>query len=81
MRSVFFKIAHAFYAAIVAMAAGAVINIILLFTLAFLFAGSHGDKWVRFYFGNDGVYFLSGVFLVACCIYPFTRKLNIVMPG
>lgn len=74
MRAIFYRIIHTFYAFIAAMAVGAVLNIILLFGSAFLFAGADGDKWVRFYFGGDGVYFLSGVLLVACCVYPLTRK-------
>ena len=78
MRSAIYTIVHTFYAFIAAMAVGAVLNIVLLFTFSFLFAGANGDKWVRFYFSNDGVYFLSGVLLAACCVYPFTRKLNIV---
>jgi len=78
MRTFLYAIVHSFYAIIAALAVGAVLNLIMLFLLAFLFAGSDGDKWVRFYFGSDGVYFVSGVVVVACCAYPFTRKLNIV---
>jgi len=62
------------------MAAGAVLNIILLFGSAFLFAGADGDVWVRWYFGtNDGIYFIIGTILLSLLVIPLARKLNIVL--
>jgi hypothetical protein len=78
LRSAIYTIVHTLYAFIAAMTVGAVLNVALLFTCSFLFAGANSDRWIAFYFGNDGLYFMSSVLLVACCVYPFTRKLNIV---
>jgi hypothetical protein len=55
-------------------AIGAVVNVVLFFLLAFLFAGSEGDAWVRWYFGNEGVYFVSVTVLLALAAFPFTKK-------
>ena len=64
----------------VALGIGVVTNLVLFFTIAFLFAGAEGDQWVRFYFGGDGVYFMTVTVIIAILALPFIRKLNIVMP-
>jgi hypothetical protein len=68
-----------FYTIPVALCLGAVINFVLFFTIAFLFAGADGDKWVRSYFGGDGEYFLTGAFFISIVAFPFLIKLNIVL--
>lgn len=55
-------------------AIGAVANVILFFLAAFLFAGAEGDSWVRWYFGNEGVYFVSVTVLLALAAFPFAKK-------
>jgi len=60
------------------MAVGMILNLVLLFSIAFLFAGPNGDQWVRSYMGNQGAYFVLVTVVLACGCYPFTRKLNIV---
>jgi hypothetical protein len=55
-------------------AIGAVANVALFFLVAFLFAGAEGDSWVRWYFGNDGVYFVSVTVLLALAAFPFAKK-------
>ena len=69
-----------FYVIPVALGIGAVTNIVLFFIIAFLFAGADGDQWVRAYFGGDGKYFMTGTSIISIVIFPFIRKLNIVMP-
>ena len=64
----------------VAMGIGAVTNLVLFFTIAFLFAGAEGDQWVRFYFGGNGGYFMTVTTIIGIIVFPFIRKLNIVMP-
>ena len=78
MNVTIYKIVHAFYAFIAAMAVGCVFNLVIFFGFTFLFAGADGDRWIRTYMGSDGVYFVSVTILLACAFYPITRKLNIV---
>ena len=53
---------------------GAVANVVLFFLVAFLFAGAEGDSWVRWYFGNEGIYFVSVTVLLALAAFPFAKK-------
>ena len=62
------------------MGIGAVTNLVLFFTIAFLFAGAEGDQWVRSYFGGNGGYFMTVTTIIGIIVFPFIRKLNIVMP-
>ena len=78
MKKELYTIVHTFYAFLAAMAVGMVMNVVLFFTASFLFAGANGDVWLRTYFGSGGTYFLAVTVLLACCCYPFARKLNIV---
>ena len=55
---------------------GAVANVVVFFLLAFLFAGSAGDKWVRWYFGGEGHYFFAATFVFAMIAFPFVKKLR-----
>lgn len=55
---------------------GAIANLTLLFLAAFLFAGTDGDSWVRWYFGNDGVFFLAGTALATSLSVPFVKRLR-----
>ena len=55
-------------------AIGAVANVILFFLAAFLFAGAEGDSWVRWYFGNDGVYFMVVTVLLASAAFSFVKQ-------
>jgi len=55
-------------------AIGAIANAFLFFLAAFLFAGAEGDSWVRWYFGNDGVYFVVATVLLACLAFPFVKQ-------
>jgi len=75
---VIYRIVHTLYAFIAAMTLGIILNLVLFFSIAFLFAGPNGDQWVRTYMGNQGTYFILVTVVLACCCYPFTRKLNIV---
>jgi hypothetical protein len=68
-----------FYVIPVALSIGAVTNIVLFFTVAFLFAGADGGQWVRSYFGGDGEYFMAGTSIIAIVVFPFIIKLNIVL--
>lgn len=78
MKKGFYIIVHTIYAFIAAMAVGMVMNVVLFFSVSFLFAGADGGVWIRTYFGNGGTYFVAVTVLLGCCCYPFTRKLNIV---
>jgi hypothetical protein len=60
----------------VSLAVGAVSNLILFFVFAFLFAGPHGDKWVRWYFGSGAFLLVTGLVAVIC-MYKI-RKLRLV---
>jgi hypothetical protein len=55
-------------------AIGAVANVVLFFLAAFMFAGAEGDSWVRWYFGNEGLYFVSVTVLLALAAFPFAKK-------
>ena len=57
-------------------AAGAVANIVLFFLTAFLFAGAEGDSWVRWYFGGNGLFFLSTTFVLSLVAFPFVKRLR-----
>jgi len=55
-------------------AVGAMANVILFFLAVFLFAGAEGDSWVRWYFGNDGVYFVVITIFLASLAFPFVKQ-------
>jgi len=55
-------------------AIGAVANVILFFLVAFLFAGTEGDSWVRWYFGSEGIYFVAVTVLLALMAFPFVKR-------
>lgn len=55
-------------------AIGAVANVILFFLAAFLFAGAEGDSWVRWYFGNQGLFFVSVTVLLSLAAFPFVKQ-------
>jgi hypothetical protein len=55
-------------------AIGAVANVILFFLAAFLFAGTNGDSWVRWYFGSEGIYFVAVTVLLALLAFPFVKR-------
>ena len=57
-------------------AIGAVANVVLFFLAAFMFAGAEGDSWVRWYFGNEGVYFVLVTVLLALAAFPFAKKFH-----
>ncbi len=57
-------------------AIGATANVILFFLAAFLFAGAEGDSWVRWYFGNNGVYFVAVTVLLGSLAFPFVKQLR-----
>lgn len=57
-------------------AIGAVVNIVLFFLATLLFAGAEGDAWARWYFGNEGVYFLGVTVLLALAAFPFVKQLR-----
>ena len=63
-----------FMVACVSGAVGAVANIVLFFLAAFLFAGAEGDSWVRWYFGSNGVIFLSTTLLLSLAAFPFVKR-------
>lgn len=62
---------------IVALAIGMISNLILLFSLMFVFA-EQPSVWVNFYFGNDGLFFLGGTALIAIVVFPRLRKLKLI---
>lgn len=55
-------------------AIGAVANVILFFLAAFLFAGAEGDSWVRWYFGNQSLLFVSVTVLLSLAAFPFVKQ-------
>ena len=55
-------------------AIGAVANVILFFLAAFLFAGAEGDTWIRWYFGNQGLFFVSVTVLLSLAAFPFVKQ-------
>lgn len=55
-------------------AIGAVANVILFFLAAFLFAGAEGDSWVRWYFGNQDLFFVSVTVLLSLAAFPFVKQ-------
>ena len=57
-------------------AAGAIASIVLFFMAAFLFAGAEGDSWVRWYFGGNGVAFLSATLISSLVVFPFVKRLR-----
>lgn len=57
-------------------AVGAVANIVLFFLAAFLFAGSEGDSWERWYFGGNGGIFLSVTLVLSLVAFPFVKRLR-----
>jgi len=52
---------------------GAVASIVLFFLAAFLFAGAEGDSWVRWYFGGNGIFFLSATLALSIIAFPFVK--------
>jgi hypothetical protein len=63
--------------AVVCGAFGAVANVVVFFTAAFLFAGVRGDDWVRWYFGTyNGIYFLLVTACFGALIFPFVKKMK-----
>ncbi len=80
MNKATYKTIKLFYILPVAFGIGAVTNLVLFFTIAFLFAGADGDQWVRSYFGGNGEYFMTVTVIISIIALPFIRKLNIVMP-
>lgn len=60
------------------MAVGMVINVILFFSISFIFAGANIDAWVKAYFGGQGIYFALCTLFLGFCVYPFIKHLNIV---
>lgn len=57
-------------------AIGAVINVILFFLIAFVFAGAEGDSWVRWYFGDGGIAFLFVTVMLMFFFFPFIKRLR-----
>ena len=55
-------------------AIGAVANVTLFFLAAVLFAGTEGDSWVRWYFGNQGLFFVSVTVLLSLAAFPFVKQ-------
>lgn len=55
---------------------GAVLNVVLFFLVAFLFAGADGDSWVRWYFGNV-VVFLIVTALFSLVAFPFVKRFRL----
>ena len=61
----------------VAGAIGAMANLVAFFALAFAFA-SQPREWADWYFGSDGLYFFAVTIVIACVLFPKTRKLKLV---
>jgi hypothetical protein len=62
---------------IICAAMGAVVNIILLFVVALLFAGANGNEWVKWYLGyKNGLFFMLGTALLAFLFFPLVRRLK-----
>jgi hypothetical protein len=60
---------------VVSVAMGAIANLILLFAVAFLFAGENGNEWVKWYFGyKGGLYFILGTVLLTFLFFPLARR-------
>jgi hypothetical protein len=79
MKENVYKAVKWFYVIVVSLAAGTVVNIVLFFGAAFLFAGANGDTWLRWYFeSKDGLYFVLVSMLLALPVVPYAKKLNIV---
>ena len=66
-----------FAAFAVAGAIGAMSNLVAFFALALTFAGQPRE-WADWYFGNDGLYFFAVTIVIACILFPKTRKLKLV---
>ena len=60
----------------VSFAVGAVANIVLFFLAAFLFAGSEGNSWERWYFDGNGGIFLTVTLILSLVAFPFVKRLR-----
>ncbi len=62
---------------VVSFAMGAIANLIILFVIAFLFAGADGNEWIKWYLGyKNGLFFMLGTILLAFLFSPLVRRLK-----
>ena len=68
------KLFRPFMLVVVCLGIGAVGGIVIVFFSGFLFAGPDGDKWVVWFFGNNGSPFFALALVIAAFAYLWLAK-------
>jgi F0F1-type ATP synthase assembly protein I len=70
---------HGFAVVCVSGAVGMLLNIVLFFLAAFLFADTRIDLWVDWYFGNEEIIFVLVTLLFSIAAFPFVKRIKKVI--
>ena len=64
------RLLHFFVVAVVCFGIGVVASFLIILLSGFFFAGPYGDKWVVWFFGNNGAPFIALALILAAFAYP-----------